>query len=93
MVGGLVYSPAQPGRYLGLVFVHGTGTKDRTGFARSAAGGEVTVRYFDGAQHAIRIGDTTGPFAPGYLNTLAGWIDQMAEKRCRRGSRHRREQR
>lgn len=36
MVGGLVYSPAQPGRYPGLVFIHGTGTKDRTGFARSA---------------------------------------------------------
>lgn len=36
MVGGLVYSPAQPGRYPGLVFIHGTGTKVRTGFARSA---------------------------------------------------------
>jgi hypothetical protein len=41
---------------------------------RSSAAGEVTVRYFAGAQHGIRIGDVTGPFAPGYLDTLATWI-------------------
>lgn len=44
--------------------------------ARSVAGGEVTVRYFDGAQHAIRIGHARGPFAPGYLDALAAWIAQ-----------------
>jgi dienelactone hydrolase len=41
---------------------------------RSSAAGEVTVRYFAGAQHGIRIGDVTGPFALGYLDTLATWI-------------------
>ncbi|HEX6232576.1 MAG TPA: alpha/beta hydrolase [Jiangellaceae bacterium] len=41
---------------------------------RNSAAGEVTVRYFAGAQHGIRIGDVTGPFAPGYLDTLATWI-------------------
>jgi pimeloyl-ACP methyl ester carboxylesterase len=41
---------------------------------RDSAPGEVIVRYFAGAQHGIRIGDVTGPFAPGYLDTLASWI-------------------
>lgn len=39
-----------------------------------SAPGDVAVRYFAGAQHGIRIGDVTGPFAPGYLDTLATWI-------------------
>src|SRR5690606_10719326 len=41
---------------------------------RDAAPGEVFVRYFAGAQHGIRIGDINGPFAAGYLDTLATWI-------------------
>jgi uncharacterized protein len=45
--------------------------------ARSAAAGPVTVRYFAGAQHGIRIGDANGPFAPGYLDALHTWIDQQ----------------
>jgi hypothetical protein len=41
---------------------------------RDSAPGGVFVRYFAGAQHGIRIGDVTGPFAPGYLDILATWI-------------------
>lgn len=39
-----------------------------------SAPGDVIVRYFAGAQHGIRMGDVTGAFAPGYLDTLARWI-------------------
>jgi hypothetical protein len=39
-----------------------------------SAPGDVAVRYFAGAQHGIRIGDVSGSFAPGYLDTLATWI-------------------
>jgi len=39
----------------------------------------LTVRYFEGAQHAIRIGDEFGPFADGYLNLLATWIHDTAD--------------
>lgn len=42
------------------------------------AGGAVMVRYFAGAQHGIRIGDASGLFAPGYLDTVRTWIDALA---------------
>lgn len=38
------------------------------------ANNNLTVRYFEGAQHAIRIGDEFGPFADGYLDLLPSWI-------------------
>jgi uncharacterized protein len=53
--------------------------------ARSAAAGPVTVRYFADAQHGIRIGDVSGPFAPGYLDALHSWIDQQTSGDARPG--------
>lgn len=47
--------------------------------ARATANGPVAVRYFDGAQHAIRLGSAEGPFASGYLDTLASWIRQQPD--------------
>lgn len=44
----------------------------------AAANDELTVRYFDGAQHAIRIGDEFGQFADGYLDLLSSWIHTAA---------------
>lgn len=46
---------------------------------RATAAGPVTIRYFDGAQHGIRRATSTGPFAPGYLDTLATWIRQQPD--------------
>lgn len=43
------------------------------------ANDELTVRYFEGAQHAIRIGDEFGPFADGYLGLLSSWILAAAD--------------
>lgn len=49
--------------------------------AREVAAGPVTVRYFADAQHGIRLSGTDGPFAPGYLETLASWIGDQAAGR------------
>jgi uncharacterized protein len=46
---------------------------------RNTAGGPVTLQYFGGSQHGIRMGSSTGPFAPGYLDTLASWIGQQPD--------------
>lgn len=43
------------------------------------ANDNLTVRYFDGAQHAIRTGDEFGPFADGYLGLLSSWIHNAAD--------------
>ncbi|MDF5752344.1 prolyl oligopeptidase family serine peptidase [Spongiactinospora sp. TRM90649] len=36
-----------------------------------------TIRFLGGADHAMRI--HAGPFAPGYQETLANWIDRLPE--------------
>ena len=46
---------------------------------RAAAAGPVIVRFFEGAQHGVRLGNSTAPFAPGYLDTLATWIRNQPE--------------
>lgn len=43
------------------------------------ANDDLTVRYFEGAQHAIRIGDEFGPFADGYLDLLTNWIGAASD--------------
>jgi hypothetical protein len=42
------------------------------------------VRYFDQAQHGIKI---DGTFAPGYLDTVANWISATADRRSLPGPR------
>lgn len=37
----------------------------------------VTVRFYEGANHGIRIGDGTGPLAPGFSDDLARWINGL----------------
>jgi pimeloyl-ACP methyl ester carboxylesterase len=45
----------------------------------AAANDNLMVRYFEGAQHAIRLGDEFGPFADGYLDLLSTWILDAAD--------------
>lgn len=46
----------------------------------AVAGNEaVTVRFYDGANHGIRIGDGHGPLAPGFADDLARWINGLPE--------------
>jgi dienelactone hydrolase len=45
---------------------------------------DVMVRYFDQAQHGIKI---DGTFAPGYLDTVANWISTTAARRSLPGPR------
>lgn len=45
---------------------------------------DVVVRYFDEAQHGIKI---DGDFAPGYLDTVASWISATAGRQSLPGPR------
>nr|NLD41680.1 prolyl oligopeptidase family serine peptidase [Actinomycetales bacterium] len=49
------------------------------GDAAVAGNDAVTVRYYEGANHGIRLGTSEGPLAPGFAEDLARWIGGLPE--------------
>ncbi|ETJ42820.1 hypothetical protein Q604_UNBC03197G0001, partial [human gut metagenome] len=42
---------------------------------RKAGNTQLTVRYYDGANHGLKLGTTTdGPLAPGVARDLSRWV-------------------
>lgn len=71
-----------------LLVVYGTGDNSMPqaqgaaqliGDAAVAGNHHVTVRYYAGANHGIRIGTSEGPLAPGFTRDLAQWVNGLPD--------------